>query len=96
MDNATNEATLIERLAAEIAGRIAPPFPVSIDLWDAEQIAVLMKVGPRQVAERYSFQKGFPRPIVLPTGGVKQHRRWKAIEILEWLDSLQEKARKTA
>jgi len=92
----SDEAAFIERLAAEVARRIPHPIPLEIDLWDAEQIAVLMKVGPRQVAERYSFQKGFPRPIVLPTGGVKQHRRWKAVEILEWLDTLQTKAGKTA
>lgn len=94
MTNTTD--ALIERIAAEVAGRIAPPIPVEIDLWDAERIANLLKVGVRQVAERYASEPGFPRPILLPNGGAKQNRRWKATEILEWIETLQRKKRMAA
>lgn len=31
----TNLAPLIERLAAEVAARVAPRIPLQVDLWDA-------------------------------------------------------------
>lgn len=81
--------TVVDKIAAEVAGRIAPPIPVEIDLWDAAQIGKLLKVCPRQVSERYSMLPDFPQPVMLPSGGAKQNRRWKAKEIIAWIESLQ-------
>ncbi len=90
----TTENALIDRLASEIAGRIAPAVPLSIDLWDAERIAAYLKVSPRQVAERYACRPDFPRPICLPTpSGSNQIRRWKAAEVIAWAEARQERKR---
>lgn len=90
----TDETNLIERLAAEIAGRIAPPVPINIDLWDAERIAAYLKVSARQVSERYACRPDFPRPICLPTStGAHQIRRWKAPEVIAWAEALQARKR---
>ncbi len=90
----TDENRLIERLASEIAGRITPRVPLSIDLWDVEIIATYLKVSPRQVAERYACHPDFPRPICLPTSsGSHQIRRWKATEIIAWAESRQARKR---
>lgn len=68
--------------------------PPERDLWDAETIAAYLKVSARQVAERYACRPDFPRPILLPSeSGSRNHRRWKAKEVMEWAESLQERRR---
>lgn len=90
----TDADAIIDRIAAALAGRIAPAIPVSIDLWDAERIGAYLKVSARQVAERYACRPDFPRPICLPTGtGANQVRRWKAAEVIAWAEALQARKR---
>jgi hypothetical protein len=83
---------LIERLAEEIAMRIRPAIPLSIDLWDAETIGAYLKKSSRQVRERYAPLPGFPQAIRLPSGGAeKSHPLWKALEVIKWAEKYQEK-----
>lgn len=63
----------------EIAATLArPQIPDSRTLWTAEQVADYLGVGKRQVAERYSFEPGFPKAVRLPGSA----RRWVKSEIL--------------
>lgn len=64
--------------------------PVSVDLWSAKEIADYLKVGPRQVSERYAALPDFPAAIRLPAESGRGHYRWKASEVIAWAESRQE------
>jgi len=70
--------------AAELieAIRAMPHIPLSIDMWSKHEIAAILKKSPRTVAERYACKPDFPRPYKLSTGDL----RWKASEIMEWIE----------
>ncbi|WP_141202414.1 hypothetical protein [Thiomonas delicata] len=75
----------LDALASAIALRIARPVPIDIELWSAKEIAAYLKVGPRQVSERYALMPGFPKTIRLPTvAGVRGTPRWSAAEVIQW------------
>jgi len=65
--------------------------PLSVALWNAETIAAFLQVSPRQVLERYAPMPGFPQAIRLPSVSAKKgHPRWKAEEIIDWVNRHQE------
>lgn len=83
----------VDTIAAAVAARIAPVIPIDIDLWGAAEIGSYLKVGHRQVLERYAPLPDFPKAIRLPTqGGGHGQPRWKASEIIAWTDKYQEGA----
>ncbi|MHB1702094.1 MAG: helix-turn-helix transcriptional regulator [Acidobacteriaceae bacterium] len=83
----------LDALAIAIAQRIARPVPIDVELWSAKEIAAYLKVGPRQVSERYALMPGFPKAIRLPTvAGVRGTSRWRAAEVIEWTTSHREGA----
>lgn len=84
---------LIEQLAAELAARIRPAIPLSVDLWDAETIATYLKVSKKQVLERYAPLPDFPRAIRLPAATGKGHPRWKASDVIDWAEKYQDRKR---
>lgn len=61
-------------------------------LWTSEDIAQILCVSPRQVAERYAMMPGFPHPIRLPSPKGQGVYRWKKDEVLAWIDGLQKAA----
>ena len=82
---------LIDQLAAAVAVRVRPWLPLDVDLWSGVEIAGYLKVGPRQVLERYAPLPDFPKAIRLPTGdGGKGQPRWKAMEVIAWAEKHQE------
>ena len=78
----------IADLAAAIADRLRPRLPLSIELWSATDIAQYLKVGRRQVLERYAVLPGFPTPIRLPSDSGRGGYRWRAAQIVAWTESL--------
>ena len=83
----------VDTLAAAIAQRIARPVPLDVELWSAKEIASYLKVGARQVSERYALMPGFPKAIRLPTvAGVRGTARWGAAEVIAWAISHREGA----
>lgn len=83
--------TLIDELAAAIAGRIAPAIPIDVDLWSSDQIAAYLKRDRRQVTERIAALPDFPKAIRLPAlGGGRSQPLWRAVEVIEWANSYQE------
>lgn len=51
------------------------------ELMTTEDIASLLKLAKRQVAERVTKRKDFPRPYVI--GGA---RRWNREEVFQWVE----------
>lgn len=85
--------TLIDELAAAIAGRIAPAIPLDVDLWSSEQIAAYLKRDRRQVMERIVVLSDFPKAIRLPAvGGGRSNPLWPAAEVIDWANSYKEGA----
>lgn len=85
------EVVSIDLLAAAIAGHLTPAIPLEIDLWSGTEIAAYLKVGARQVLERYAPLPDFPKAIRLPTSeGGKGQPRWKASEVIAWAERYQE------
>ena len=78
-------------LAREIAARISPDALV-----DMSDIAAMLRVAPRYVAERYVPAPGFPKPIRLTgTDGRRSHPKWFRRDIIAWLESHRDGKRKT-
>lgn len=85
---------LIEGVTNALLSKIPPTISLDIDLWDAKTIGSYLKVGARQVLERYSLLPSFPMAIRLPSfSGGRSHPRWKAAEIVAWAEKFQEKKR---
>lgn len=51
------------------------------DLWEAQEIADYMKLSKGGVQAHVLNTPGFPKAVLLPTGG----RRWVAKEVKAWL-----------
>jgi predicted DNA-binding transcriptional regulator AlpA len=60
------------------------------DLWDVEAIAKYLKMAESYVGNRIVCLPDFPQAIRLPTGK-RSHPRWKAIEVIRWVEQFQEK-----
>lgn len=86
-----NAPDIIEQLAAAVAACITPAIPLEIDLWSAAEIGAYLKVGSRQVLERYAPLPDFPKAIRLPTpSGGQGNPRWQAAEVIAWAEKYKE------
>lgn len=77
------DANLAE-LAKAIAAQMQPLNEHT--LWDADDCAAYIKVAHRQWLERFACRTDCPKPIRLPTNGGRGTPRWKAMEIIEWIE----------
>jgi predicted DNA-binding transcriptional regulator AlpA len=50
-------------------------------LWNTDDIANYMRLTKPSVHSHVINKKGFPAPVIIPTGG----KRWYAREIKEWV-----------
>jgi prophage regulatory protein len=91
MQTISNDERLIHILE-RIAEKLNATVPFDIDLWSSDQIAAYLKKDRRKVMERVVCLPDFPKAIRLPsvTGG-KQHPLWKACEVIQWVESYQER-----
>lgn len=86
---------LIQKLAAAIADKIKPAVPFEHQLWTTEDIASYLKIDPNKVVQRYASQPDFPGRIELPTSeGRRSHPRWKAIEVIRWVEGYKPESQK--
>lgn len=65
--------------------------PVEVDLWDTEHIARYLKYSYTTVRDKIIVRPDFPRPILINRGGTRAHPLYKAREVIQWAESLQEK-----
>jgi predicted DNA-binding transcriptional regulator AlpA len=55
--------------------------PANRDLWDAGDIAEYVRLSKKTVQSHLVEKPGFPRAIILATGG----RRWVSSEVKAWV-----------
>lgn len=65
--------------------------PIEIDLWDTEHIAAYLKYSYSTVRDKIICLPSFPRPIRINTANGTSLPRFKAREVIQWAESLQEK-----
>lgn len=58
----------------------------------AADIAAMLQVAPRVVAEKYAMRPDFPKPYRLPSAKGQGHNRWKKEDIEAWIEGLRERA----
>lgn len=73
----------------EVANHLRETFKDDNRLWSAKDCADYLGVKYRNFTERIALTKGFPRCIRLPTGASRGNKRWKAIEVKNYIDKLQ-------
>lgn len=62
------------------------------ELWDADRISKFLGCSKRYFLESVAIVAGFPQAIRFPVaGGRRSHPRWKAIEIVRYIEKHQEK-----
>ena len=67
------------------------PLPVEVDLWDTEHIARYLKRSYTTVRDKIIVRPDFPRAIKLSPNQERAHPLYKAREVVQWAESLQEK-----
>jgi predicted DNA-binding transcriptional regulator AlpA len=75
----------IESLAEAIRN-LAPTVPLNRAIWSPDDVADYLRVARRTVAEKYANDPKFPRPIRLNVTGNRGMLRWKASEIMAWVE----------
>ena len=66
--------------------------PLEVDIWSSAEVGEYLKMDSKKVMERIVILPGLPQPIRIPTmSGGKGHPRWKAREVIEWVESFQER-----
>ena len=86
-------ADLLDQLAAAIARHTPRRIPLAAQLWTVADVAECLSCSQEQVSSRYAPLPGFPKPIRLPSGGSgRGHARYKAAEVIAWVEKHREKA----
>lgn len=80
---------LIKQLAAEISAHIAPEIPVIVAYWDVDKIAACLSYEPRTV-RKLTARADFP----LPRNPGNGQKRWRAKEVLAWVETFKAKEAK--
>lgn len=62
---------------------------IEAQYWTINEIAEVLKVSKSQVYQRIVPSPSFPKARRIPTVSGKGHPRWRAIEVLEWIESHQ-------
>lgn len=90
----TNEAEIIARLDLILAKLDCPAVPLSEQLWTLTEIAHYLHRHVATVSQSMACHPSFPPAIRLPGRGARGKPLYKAIEVIEWAKSYQEKRRK--
>lgn len=83
---------LVEMIAVAVAAAMAqlPEMRKEPEMWNADDIAFHLRVGKRQVLERYAPTPEFPKSTRLPVvGGGRGQPLWKPEEIRKWRNKYQ-------
>lgn len=90
-----SEQELLDRIIEELDKRFRPaqtsPVPLEAQLWSTKEIGEYLQRPQQVVRDRVVCVPGFPEPIRLPNGDGhgKAYPRWKAIEVIKWVESFQ-------
>lgn len=92
MSIVTNESIeqVIERSVEKALSKHRDAVPLEHALWSTKEIGEYLQRPAQVVRERVVTVPGFPEAIRLPNfGGGKSHPRWRAIEVIQWVESHQ-------
>lgn len=85
-----SEQDLLERIVEELDKRIKPSIPIEHALWSTKEIGEYLQRPAQVVRDRIVCLPGFPEAIRLPiVDGGKGRPRWKAAEVIAWVESHQ-------
>jgi len=88
----THNTNIIDQLAEAIAMHTQPPVPIDKQVWNAKQCAAYIGKSYQTFMSYYAPLPSFPKRINLPnTSGGKSGPMWKAIDVINWVFSHQEK-----
>jgi hypothetical protein len=59
-------------------------------LWDKTDIADYLRMSASHVSQRLLCQPGFPQAIRVPYQDRYTQPRWKAVEVIAWVEKFQE------
>jgi len=80
---------LIDRLDALINVLARPKIPADRELWDSNQASSYLGMSARNFSGRIACKPDFPRAIRL--ADIKGGMRWKAQEVMDWVENRREK-----
>lgn len=61
-------------------------FPIEIAVWDAQTTSSYLGVSKSSFLRRIAYLPNFPKAIRLPSGSGRTHPRWKASEVVNWVN----------
>jgi hypothetical protein len=82
---------ITQQLLDEVAKILPRVVPFEYALWSTKEIGEYLQRPVQVVRDRVVCLPGFPQAIRLPTvdGTGRAHPRWKAIEVVKWVESHQ-------
>ncbi|WP_131361263.1 hypothetical protein [Aquitalea sp. USM4] len=85
---------LTESIKSLVQALSKPKLAIPIDkqIWDTEACSQYLLVNAQHFSTRIACRPDFPACIDISTGG-KRNPRWKAVEVMRWVDSRQERKR---
>jgi len=88
--NAVPDTEAKALLAAILQKLTERAIPLDVDLWDTEHIAAYLKRSYTTVRDKIIVRPDFPRPIKLNATQERAHPLYKAREVIQWAEGLQE------
>lgn len=89
------DQSLLDRLVDRLNETLRRGYvPLDKQLWTPADIGAYLGVSRRTVAERYAARPDFPRAIRLPSEGQRGLLRWRAKDVMTWVERRQWKANK--
>lgn len=86
-----SEIEMIAEKVVELLSKRLPSVPIEHALWSTKEIGEYLQRPQQVVRDRVVCVPGFPKAIRLPNaGGIgTAHPRWKASEVIAWVESYQ-------
>jgi len=70
----------------EITNKIGELIPEEKVMLSAKDISLILRYEPKYFRQDIATQKTFPKPFKLKIGNRKSGLRWKATEVLDWIE----------
>ena len=89
----SNDAEAIaQKLVDLVEKRLSAPIPIEHAVWSTKEIGEYLLRPAQVVRDRVVCIPGFPKAMRLPNadGSGRAHPRWKALEVIEWVESYQD------
>jgi hypothetical protein len=87
-----SEIEIAEKVVELLDKRMRQQVPIEHILWSTKEIGEYLQRPVQVVRDRVVCVPGFPKAIRLPNAGGlgNAHPRWKASEVIAWVESFQD------